>query len=172
MNLLTVISLLACLLGAGIVALMGKIRPVQASAQEPGDWLHEFSIERYRPMLLLVDEANNPQRASLQTNLSPKQAEQDRCLRCRLLSGYLQEMNRDFERMTRAVHVLDPHSRHLSYAMQRGRLSFSRELNRAHRQLARYARGAGRLEFEKLLATFDSTVRELRRLPSAPALAA
>lgn len=173
MNVLTVISLLACLLGAGVVAVIRKIRPCETCAETPADWLNDFSMERYRPMLRLAEDTMDPQWVSFQASLTPRQAEHYRTQRCRILRAYLQEINRDFERMMKAVSLLmDPETPHVAFTMQRGRMSFSSELQAAHRQLALYARGAGSLELERLVVAFEATARELRHLLAPAALAA
>lgn len=173
MNIVTVISLLACLLGAGMVMVIRKIRPAEVFPQAPAGWLNEFSIQRYQPMLRLVEEVNDSRGNIFQTGLTPKQADHYRTQRCHILRGYLQEIDRNFERMTKTFHALmDPESAQLAFTLRRCELSFASELNTARRQVAQYARGAGRLEFERLLAAFETLSRELRRLPPSAARAA
>ena len=146
--------------------MIGRMRPAEVAPHAPADWLTGFSLERYRPMLRLVDD--------LPGSLTPNQAEQYRRQRCRILRGYLHEMNRDFERMTKAVELLiGPESPQLAAGLGPCRKSFSRELRTAHWQIAQYARGTGKVDLERLLAAFDTMRRELRRLlPHATPLAA
>lgn len=170
MNVVTVISILASLLGAGIVVAIRKLRPAESCTGSPADWLDEFSIERYRPMLRLVDDAQDAHWASLQASLTANQAEQYRRQRCRILDGYLQEMTHDFERMTKAVERLTgPGSPQAAAGLGRCQRAFFRELRAAHWQVARYARGEGSIDLESLLAAFDTMQRELRRLLVQPA---
>lgn len=165
MNVLTIIWLLACLVTAGVVSILWKMRPAGACAASRTDWLNEFSTERYRPMLRLVDDTADPHWIDFQSSLSPKHADQYRHQRCRILRGYLQEMSRDFERMTKAVDVLiDADTARFNANLRRCQNSFSRELRASHRQVDLYARGEGTVELAGLLAAFDRMQQEMRRL--------
>ncbi len=59
-------------------------------------WLDTFSPDAYRPMLRLVESRDT---GFLATQRGPAEVKRYRCLRRRMLRGYLQSLSRDFHRL-------------------------------------------------------------------------
>src|ERR1039457_1660901 len=74
------------------------------------EWIDELSIERYRPMMRLLDGGDLDFLRS-QPGYTPRMATRLRTQRCLIFRGYLRCLNADFGRVCAAVKVLMLQSR-------------------------------------------------------------
>src|SRR5689334_21121456 len=87
------------------ISLAGRRLPVTA------EWIDELSVERYRPMLRLLDGQDLDFLKS-QPGFTPSMAEKLRIQRCQVFRGYLRCLCTDFSRICAAIKLLMLHSRH------------------------------------------------------------
>src|SRR3954465_11639855 len=69
------------------------------------EWIDELSIERYRPMMRLLDGGDLGFLKS-QPGFTPRMAVKLRIQRCQIFRGYLRCLNGDFQRVCAAIKVL------------------------------------------------------------------
>src|SRR5215471_19460116 len=129
MELMIGISVATCL--ALLLALRLLIRKFAVTGGKlplTAEWIDELSIERYRPMMRLLDgEDLNFLRS--QPGFTPRMATKLRIQRCQIFRGYLRCLNADFSRVCAAMKVLMVQSRNdrpdLAIALVRNQLSFT-----------------------------------------------
>src|ERR1035437_4750404 len=99
MDLLIVLSVLMVLaLAAAVVVLARKLAFPGTSLPLTAEWIDELSIERYRPMMHLLDDGDVELLRS-QPGFTPGMAAKLRLERCRVFSGYLRSVRTDFQRV-------------------------------------------------------------------------
>src|ERR1017187_6061293 len=129
MELVLGISVTTCL--ALLLALRLLIRKVAVTGGRlpvTAEWIDELSIERYRPMMRLLDGGDLAFLRS-QPGYTPRMATRLRTQRCLIFRGYLRCLNADFGRVCAAVKVLMLQSRHdrpdLAAALVRYQVTFA-----------------------------------------------
>src|SRR5579864_3809496 len=106
MELVIGISVVTCLaLALALPMLLRKIAVSGGSLPLTAEWIDELSIERYRPMLRLLD-GEDLEFLRSQPGFTPKMATKLRIQRCLIFRGYLQCLNADFGRVCAAMKVL------------------------------------------------------------------
>jgi len=152
-------------------------RAVVSGSDLPVDtgWIEELSVERYRPMMRLLDRSDllflrsQPgSTARLEANL--------RTERCRLFRGYLRLMETDFRRVSMALKVLMLQSRYdrpdLASTILRHQIMFAFGVTLVRIRLALFQLGLGAVDASILVGTFDAMRLELRSLTPVMAAAA
>jgi hypothetical protein len=101
-GILIALSVLGCLaVGAALVFVIHMVaRP--GSLPVTADWIDELSMDRYRPMLRLLDEREFQELRS-HPGFTPQMASQLRRQRCRIFRGYLRSLSGDFSRVCMAL---------------------------------------------------------------------
>jgi hypothetical protein len=150
---------------------------VRRSVSEPGGlpldagWIDELSVERYRPMMRLLDDRDLEFLRS-QPGFSPGMATRLRIQRRQIFQGYLRCLEGDFQRVCMALKVLMLQSRHdrpdLASALVRHQVTFALTMASVNVRVFLYRWGLGGVDVSALVKSFDAMRLELRGLaPSA-----
>lgn len=146
----------------------GRTLPVTA------EWVDELSVDRYQPMLRLLDGSDLEFLRS-QPGCSPRMLSRMRRQRCQIFRGYLKCLGSDFERTCTALKLLMLQSRHdrpdLAAALVRAQVGFTRGMLVAHCRLVLYRMGMASVDVSGLVNLFDGMRVELRTLVPAASLA-
>lgn len=171
MELMIGISVATCL--ALLLALRLLIRKVAvAGGRLPvtAEWIDELSIERYRPMMRLLDRGDLDFLRS-QPGFTPSMATKLRIQRCQIFRGYLRCLSADFGRVCAAIKVLMLQSRHdrpdLAAALVRYQFTFACAIVMVHCRLVLYRWGSCAVDVSSLVNMFDVMRLELRTLVPA-----
>lgn len=157
-----------------LLALFLMVRKVVSGGSElPLDcqWIAELSVERYRPMMRLLDERDLEFLRS-QPGFTPRMAAKLRAQRCQIFRGYLRGLEADFRRVCTAVKVLMLQSEldrpDLASVLVRHQAAFALGVALVNVRLILYRWGLGGVDVSDLVRTFDAMRLELRSLaPSA-----
>src|SRR6266404_2246135 len=108
-----VIAAVSALCAAILLALFKLLRSMAAAGRSlpvTAEWIDELSVERYRPMMRLLDGADLDFLRS-QPGFTPQAAAKLRIQRCQIFRGYLRALSTDFGRISGAIKILMLHSR-------------------------------------------------------------
>jgi hypothetical protein len=137
------------------------------------EWIDELSLERYRPMLRLLD-GRDLEFLRAQPGFTPNVEKQLRRQRRQIFQGYLRSLSLDFRRICAAIKLMMLCSKNdrpdLAGALLHHQLVFGFAFVQVQWSLLLYAWGLGEVNVADLMRTFDSTRLELRRLVPAAAL--
>jgi len=130
-------------------------------------WIDEFSVERYRPMLRLLDGTDLRFLGS-HSVLTPKLDAQLRRQRCRILRRYLRSLATDFSRVLAALKLVMTQASSdrpdLAVLLIRSQATFAVCMVLARVQLLLYMFGIGTVNVGALLRVFEGMRLELRTL--------
>jgi hypothetical protein len=168
MELVIGISILTCLaLALALPLLLRKVAASGGSLPLTTEWIDELSIERYRPMLRLLD-GEDLEFLRSQPGFTPKMATKIRIQRCQIFRGYLRCLNADFGRVCAAIKVLMLQSRNdrpdLAAALVRHQATFLFCMATVQFRLALYRWGVCGVDVTSLVNVFDVMRLELRTL--------
>jgi hypothetical protein len=134
------------------------------------DWLALISLDRYRPMLRLLDEKEYA-RLRAHRACSRKMLRAFRNSRIRVFRGYLACMSTDYRRACAALKLLMVQSTKdrpdLAAVLVRQRATFTAQLILVEFRLNLYALGIGRVNIAGLVSALDSMRVELHGLMDA-----
>ena len=151
----------------GIVLALRKVAAPKTAHPVTTAWIEELSIERYRPMMRLLDRA---ELRFLQTqhDWDRKQLDEFRSGRIRLFRQYLKRLNADFSSVCMALKIVmmqsDIDRPDLGTTLLHSQLRFALGMVAIQVRLAFYAFGIGRVETAGLLSLFDHMRLELRQI--------
>ena len=144
-----------------------KRTPVQRELPVTAAWIADVSVERYRPMLRLLDNSDLKFLSS-QPGFGPQVAVRLRRQRHRIFAGYLSSLHADFRQTCAALRSLMIHAREdrpdLGTLLVRKQLAFGLYMLRARWSLALYRCGIGSVDAGCLMNLFDSVCLELHEL--------
>ncbi len=168
MELVIGISVVTCLaLALALPLLLRKIPHSHASLPVTAEWIDELSIERYRPMLRLLDSEELEFLRS-QPGYTRTMEKKFRTERCQILRGYLRCLDADFTRVCTAIKVLMLQSRHdrpdLAAAMVRHQVRFATGMALVRMRLVLYGWGLGAGDVKSLVLIFDQVSVDLRTM--------
>ncbi|HEV3199106.1 MAG TPA: hypothetical protein VGZ73_14435 [Bryobacteraceae bacterium] len=168
MELVIVISFVTCLaLALALPLLLRRIAVSGGSLPLTAEWIDELSIERYRPMLRLLD-GEDLEFLRSQPGFTPKMANKLRIQRCLIFRGYLQCLNADFGRVCAAMKVLMLQSRNdrpdLAAALVRHQTTFLWRMATVRVRLVLYRWGVCAVDVTSLVQIIDAMRLELRSL--------
>jgi len=171
MNLFLLGSVLLLLIAAaGLCWLIRKIASPQGSLPLTACWIDELSLERYRPMLRLLD-GEDLEFLRTQPGYTPQMAARLRAQRCQIFRGYLRCLNQDFGRVVMALKLVLLQSRQdrpeLASALMRQQFLFAAGMASAQARLVLYRWGIGGVDVTSLMRIFDVTRLELQSLVPA-----
>lgn len=137
-----------------------------------GDWAEQLSLEKYRPMERLLDEADFRFLAA-QPGYHARMGRQLRAERRRVLRGYMRSLERDFGRICGAIHALMAASEQdrpdLAAMLVQRRVSFAWGILSLRVRLVLDAAGWRGVDVRPLLNSLEGLRGELRQLALAPA---
>lgn len=162
------ILLLGCIPpGAAVIAVFWKLRFGVASLPPTTAWIDEFSVERYRPMLRLLNDTDLEFLCS-RSSVTPEVVADFRRARCRILRGYLRSLATDFTRVVAALKLVMTQASSdrpdLAALLIRSQAAFAACMVLAHLQLVLYGFGIGTVDVGTLLKVFEVMRLELRTL--------
>lgn len=165
------------LLGAGLVFGLGLVlRKVAFSSGDlpvTAEWIDELSIERYRPMLRLLD-GKDLEFLRAQPGFTPAMEKQLRRQRCQIFRGYLRSLSLDFRRVCAALKLLMLYSKNdrpdLAGALLHHQFVFGLSFLQVQFSLQLYSWGLCDVSVGELMTVFDTTRLELRSLVPSAAL--
>jgi hypothetical protein len=171
MDVITISTLAALALFVALLVIVRKV--VSAGVELPFDaqWIAELSVERYRPMLRLLDERDLEFLRS-QPGFSPRMEAKLRAQRCQIFRGYLRGLEADFRRVCTAVKLLMLQSEldrpDLASALIQQQASFALGMVMVKVRLVLYLWGFSGVNVSDLIKRFDAMRLELWSLaPSA-----
>ena len=176
MNLLIVLSLSMGLALAAVVAVLARRLASTATTSLPltAEWIDELSIERYRPMMHLLD-AGDVEFLRSQPGFTPAMAAKLRAERCQVFRGYLRCLRADFQRVCAALKLLMVHSRYdrpdLASVLIHQQVMFEYGMVLVGFRLFLYRWGVCGVDVTDVVKIFDAMRLELRRLVPATAAA-
>ena len=153
-------------LEAGILLLYFQYRAVRRRPQAlNADWLYQLSVDRYRPMLRLLD-GHDFRLLRSQPGFTADMVKRVRLQRCQIFRHYLASLNSDFRQVVQALKLLTAQSpqdrpnpgRHLLY-MQ---ILFALGIALARVRLVLYRWGLASVDISSLVAMFDFVRERLR----------
>jgi hypothetical protein len=171
MNLLIVISVLTGLaLVAAVVVMACKLASADTSLPLTAEWIDELSMERYRPMMHLLD-GEDLEFLRSQPGFTPGMASKLRSQRCQIFRGYMRCLRADFQRVCAALKLLMLHSRYdrpdLASVLVHHQVMFECGMALVGFRLFLYRLGLCGVDVTDLVKIFDLMRLELRRLVPA-----
>lgn len=168
MELVIGISVVTCLaMALALPMLLRKVAVSGGSLPLTAEWIDELSIERYRPMLRLLD-GEDLEFLRSQPGFTPKMATKLRMQRCLIFRGYLQCLNADFGRVCTAMKVLMLQSRNdrpdLAAELMRHQATFLWGMATVRFRLVLYRWGVCAVDVTSLVQILDSMRLDLRAL--------
>lgn len=162
--------------GLALFFIVRKIAFQSSSLPVTAEWIDELSIERYRPMMRLLD-GNDVSFLRTQPGFTPGMASKLRRQRCQIFEGYLRCLNSDFGRVCSAIKLVMLQSQHdrpdLAAALVRQQTLFAMGMMSVHCRLVLYRFGVCGVDVAGLVKIFDGMRLELRTLvPSMSAMGA
>jgi hypothetical protein len=140
------------------------------------EWIEELSLERYRPMLRLL-EPQDLEYLRSQPGFTARMEHKLRMQRYSIFRGYLSSLSMDFRRVSAALKLLMLQSREdrpdLAGILLRQQINFGCSLMVVHFRLVLYRYGIGTVNAANLVQIFNRMQGELRDLmPAVSASAA
>lgn len=163
------------ILGFGVALLLialGALAYRQIAGSHRLDWVPEPAIDRYRPMLRLLDEADI-EFLRTQPGSTPTLMRCFRRQRCRLFREYLRSLERDFHAASHALILIVIHSprdrRDLLRALFVARWRFAAGIFRVRGRLLLYRCNVSQEPVAQLVSLFEGLQLELLALAPATA---
>lgn len=158
---------------AAVLAFARVFRNLAAPARDPGgERLEQLSLEKYRPMARLLDEADFRFLAA-HPAYHAGMGRRLRAERRRVFRGYVRSLERDFGRICGRIQALMAASAEdrpdLAAALVKQRALFACGIVSLRVRLALDAAGWHGIDVRPLLDTMETLRGELRRLAAAPA---
>jgi hypothetical protein len=168
--LIVLFGTLCLLLLVALYLLVRKLTFTSQSLPVTAEWIGELSIERYRPMMRLLDGSDLSFLRS-QPGFTPRMAVTLRIQRCQMFRGYLRCLNADFQRVCAAIKLVMLQSRHdrpdLALVLIRQQWTFAVGMFVVQCRLFLYRWGVCGVDVSWLVESFETMRRELRRLVPA-----
>jgi len=165
---ISIVTFLA--LAIALFLLVRKLAFNGSSLPLNAEWIDELSIERYRPMMRLLDGADLDFLRS-QPGFTPRMAAKLRTQRCQIFRGYLRCLNGDFQRVCAAIKILMLQSREdrpdLAGLLIQQQMRFACEMGLVYFRLFLYRWGLCGVDVSSLVKNFDRMRLELRSLVPA-----
>jgi hypothetical protein len=169
---IAVLMLLGLVFAGGLWLLIRRIAFTTGDLPVTAEWIDELSLERYRPMMRLLDGEDLKFLRS-QPGFSPEMASKLRTQRCQTFRGYLRSLTKDFRRVCAALKLIMLHSEEdrpeLAAALVRHQFLFGWGIVSAEFRLILYRWGICGVDAGSLMKIFDGMRLELRTLVPAAA---
>ena len=146
------------LISVALAFLARKMATHKSSIAYDPQWLEDFSISKYRPMLRLLSEDDYEFLAS-QAGYQGKIASQLRAERRKIFRAYLRNLVRDFYRLQQVAKMAalySPHDRpELAAALLKQRVTFSFAVFAVRSRLVLHTVGIGAVDVRNLIGSLD-----------------
>ena len=158
-------------LAVALCVMVRKVAFSHAGLPATAEWIDELSVERYRPMLHLLD-STDLEFLRAQPGFTPRMEVQLRRQRCQMFEAYLRSLSADFRKVCAAVKMVMLCSKDdrpdLAGALVHHQLVFGLGFLQVQLALRLYRWGLCDVDVTSLIKVFDVTRIELRTLvPSA-----
>ncbi|MBI1896696.1 MAG: hypothetical protein HYS04_09220 [Acidobacteria bacterium] len=174
MALLVAVAVLLLLTALVVVVLVRKLTSPAGVLECDPEWLREFSVAKYRPMLRLLDEADYRFLAS-QAGFDGRMARKLRAERRAIFRAYLRNLIRDFGRLQLMgkFMLLDAQQDRpdLMTALLRQRICFVRAVSVIEVSLVLHSLGLGTVDPRRLLGVLEDLRVQVQQLAPAPSVA-
>jgi hypothetical protein len=181
MNPVMFFATVTCLgLVMALVLLFCKLNSRVSSLPVTAEWIEELSVERYRPMLRLLDGEDIEVLRS-QPGFTPAMAVKLRVQQCQVFRAHLRSLTMDFSRVGTALKIVMAQSGldrpDLASVLVYQQVLFSCGLVAVHFRLFLYRWGICNVDVASLVKIFDAMRLELQSMvpvlePMSPRLAA
>jgi hypothetical protein len=150
-----------------LALLIRKVSAPGGSLPVTAEWIDELSIERYRPMMRLLDDGDL-EFLRTQPGFTVQMVTRLRIQRCQIFRGYLRCLSGDFGRVCAAIKLVMLQSRHdrpeLASALMHNQVLFATGVCSAYFRLFLYRWGLCGVDVTGLVKIFDMMRVELRGL--------
>jgi len=170
---ISVLVILGVMLTALVIALVVLVRSLGSAGQSlpvTAEWIEELSVERYRPMLRLLDSSDLEFLRS-QPGYSPRMESNLRVQRCHIFRGYLRCLNMDFRRVCMALKLVMAQSQQdrpdLASVLIHHQIMFTTGMVAIQARLFLFRYGICAVDVSDLVQIFDVMRLELRTLMPA-----
>ena len=168
MSATVLILVIACIApGAALVVVFWRLGSAAPTLPLTTVWIDEFSVERYRPMLRVLD-GTDPRFLCPHSSVRPNFVAHFRREQCRILRGYLRSLTMDFTRVLTALKLVMAQASidrpDLASLLIRSQATFAVCIVMAQVQLMLYRIGIGTVNIGELLKVFEGMRLELRTL--------
>jgi phosphatidylserine/phosphatidylglycerophosphate/cardiolipin synthase-like enzyme len=144
-----------------------KVASPKASHPVTAEWIAELSVDRYRPMLRLLD-GEDLEILRSQPDFSPERVREFRRDRCRIFREYLNRLNADFACVCMALKIVMLQSEmdrpELAENLFRHQVRFALGMVQVKARLLLFDLGIGTIQVEPLLSVFDNMRLQLRQM--------
>ncbi|HTZ49132.1 MAG TPA: hypothetical protein VMH20_16180 [Verrucomicrobiae bacterium] len=134
------------------------------------EWIDDLSVERYRPMLRLLD-GKDLAFLRIQPGFTPRMETQLRRQRCQIFQGYLRALSLDFRRVCAAIKLVILYSKNdrpeLAAALIQQQVFFGLAYIQVQFSLQLYRWGVCAVNVSSLIRLFDFARLELKNLVPA-----
>jgi hypothetical protein len=167
------VTFAACIaLVLALVLLIRRLAEAGGHLPVTAEWIDELSMERYRPMMRLLDSEDLRFLRS-QPGYTSRMEAGLRAQRCQIFRGYLRCLSADFALVCTALKVLMVQSRYdrpdLATALLRSQALFAAGIVSVRLRLFLYRWGLCSVDVRPLVLIFDGMRMELRSLVPATA---
>ncbi len=170
MNFAGILVAFSVLGAAGLYWLVRRIASPKASLPVTSGWIDALSIERYRPMMRLL-ETEDLDFLRSQPGFNPGMVTRLRIQRCHIFRGYLRCLQSDFAKVCLAIKLLLLQSRYdrpdLAAALLRQQFLFAAAMAAVQFRLVLYRWGGCGADVAGLVRIFDGMRLELQALVPA-----
>lgn len=168
MELVIGVTILTCLvLALTLPLLLHKVAASGGTVPVTPEWIDELSIERYLPMIRLLD-GEDLEFLRAQPGFTSEMVAKLRLQRCQIFREYLRCLNADFGRVSAAMKILILQSRNdrpdLAAALVRHQAAFLSGMLVIRFRLFLYRWGLGAVDVTDLVKVFEKLRLELRSL--------
>ncbi len=163
-------SILIALAAIGLLVYL--VRKVALAGDLPAtlEWIEDLSVERYRPMLGMLDEGDI-EFLRTQPGFTDSMATKLRAQRAQIFRGYLKSLETDFSRVCSAIKLIMLHSNHdrpeLAEILMRQQIKFAVSVLSARARILLFSWGICSVDVTQLVKRFDLMRLELRTLVPA-----
>jgi hypothetical protein len=171
MNFVMAASIFAVLALVSVLGyLIRKIGSTGEGLPVTSEWIDELSLDRYRPMLRMLDGDDITFLRS-QPGFTSDMAKKLRKQRTQIFRGYLRSLETDFGRVCAAIKLVMLQSQHdrpdLAEALIRQQVTFACGMLSVRFHLVLYSMGVTSVEVSQVVKIFDSMRLELRTMVPA-----
>jgi hypothetical protein len=167
-------ALASAALLVGLVLALRNLAMAESTLPVTAEWINELSIDRYRPMMRLLD-SDDIRFLRSQPGYSPEMESHLRIQRSRVFRGYLRCLEMDFQRVATALKIIMSQSEQdrgdLAAVLVQHQIQFALGMQLVRARLLLYQWGIGRVDVASLLRNFDIMRIELGSMVHATSLA-
>jgi hypothetical protein len=157
--------------GFAILLLVRRLTAPAAISECDPEWVANFSIASYRPMLRLLTEDDCKYFAS-QRGVSSKAVQELRRERRRIFKSYLRNLVKDFHRLHLAARMTLIYATEdrpeFAQTLLRQRVTFAWAVMMVELRLALHAFGLGPVDVRQLLGALEDMRTNIASMPAAP----